>query len=42
VRLDRSLINLPLPWMIGALVLAAGLSLSGLAVRVPQVADFAG
>ncbi|MCC5969203.1 MAG: AbrB family transcriptional regulator [Pararhodobacter sp.] len=32
-----SLINLPLPWMIGALVFATGLSLSGVAVRVPQV-----
>jgi uncharacterized protein len=32
-----SVINLPLPWMIGALVFATGLSLSGVAVRVPQV-----
>ena len=32
-----SLINLPLPWMIGALVFATGLSLSGVTVRVPQV-----
>ncbi|WP_333827474.1 AbrB family transcriptional regulator [Pararhodobacter sp.] len=32
-----SLINLPLPWMIGALVFATGLSLSGVVVRVPQI-----
>lgn len=32
-----SLINLPLPWMIGALLFATGLSLSGVAVRVPQI-----
>ncbi|KPQ04976.1 MAG: putative ammonia monooxygenase [Rhodobacteraceae bacterium HLUCCA12] len=32
-----SLINLPLPWMIGALVFSTVLSLSGVAVRVPAV-----
>ena len=32
-----SLINLPLPWMIGALVFATGLSLSGVKVQVPWI-----